>query len=64
MANQTAYLDDMLRWSLDWLIKVGLRDHCHLTLIEYNICQAHPQPNTLFVQVADGLYMSFFCNRP
>lgn len=22
MANQTAYLDDMLRWSLDWLMKV------------------------------------------
>lgn len=21
-ANQTAYLDDMLRWSLDWLMKV------------------------------------------
>lgn len=27
MANQTAYLDDMLRWSLDWLIKVRLGDH-------------------------------------
>jgi hypothetical protein len=26
MANQTAYLDDMLRWSLDWLIKVS---HSH-----------------------------------
>jgi endoglucanase len=23
LANQTAYLDDMLRWSLDWLIKVS-----------------------------------------
>jgi endoglucanase len=22
MANQTAYLDSMLRWGLDWLIKV------------------------------------------
>jgi endoglucanase len=22
MANQTAYLDDMLRWGLDWMIKV------------------------------------------
>ena len=22
LANQTAYLDDMIRWSLDWLIKV------------------------------------------
>lgn len=22
LANQTAYLDDMLRWGLDWLIKV------------------------------------------
>jgi hypothetical protein len=22
MANQTAYLDDTLRWGLDWLIKV------------------------------------------
>ena len=22
MANQTAYLDDMLRWGLDWLMKV------------------------------------------
>ncbi|KZV77202.1 glycoside hydrolase family 9 protein, partial [Peniophora sp. CONT] len=36
MANQTAYLDDMLRWGLDWLIK------------------AHPNDNTLYVQVADG----------
>lgn len=25
MANQTAYLDDMLRWSLDWLMKVASR---------------------------------------
>jgi endoglucanase len=24
MANQTAYLDDMLRWGLDWMIKVGM----------------------------------------
>lgn len=24
MANQTAYLDSMLRWGLDWLIKVSL----------------------------------------
>ena len=23
MANQTAYLDSMLRWGLDWLIKVS-----------------------------------------
>ena len=23
LANQTAYLDDMLRWSLDWLMKVS-----------------------------------------
>ena len=23
MANQTAYLDSMLRWGLDWLIKVA-----------------------------------------
>jgi hypothetical protein len=22
LANQTAYLDSMLRWGLDWLIKV------------------------------------------
>ncbi|KAK7695540.1 hypothetical protein QCA50_000176 [Cerrena zonata] len=35
-ANQTAYLDDMLRWGLNWLIK------------------AHPNENTLFVQVGDG----------
>lgn len=21
-ANQTAYLDDMIRWTMDWLIKV------------------------------------------
>lgn len=26
MANQTVYLDDMLRWSLDWLIKVSRYD--------------------------------------
>lgn len=24
LANQTAYLDDMLRWGLDWMIKVSL----------------------------------------
>lgn len=24
LANQTGYLDDMLRWGLDWLIKVCL----------------------------------------
>lgn len=23
VANQTAYLDDMLRWGLNWLIKVS-----------------------------------------
>ncbi len=23
LANQTVYLDDMLRWGLDWLIKVN-----------------------------------------
>ncbi|KAG8955697.1 hypothetical protein FRC04_007688 [Tulasnella sp. 424] len=34
-ANQTAYLDGMLRWGLDWLMK------------------AHPEPNTLYVQVGD-----------
>jgi endoglucanase len=28
LANQTAYLDSMLRWGLDWLIKVAL----HLTI--------------------------------
>ncbi|KAI0033793.1 glycoside hydrolase family 9 protein [Vararia minispora EC-137] len=36
MANQTAYLDDMLRWGLDWMIK------------------AHPESNTLYVQVANA----------
>ncbi|KAJ8516383.1 hypothetical protein ONZ45_g6299 [Pleurotus djamor] len=36
MTNQTAYLDDMLRWGLDWLMK------------------AHPNNNTLIVQVADA----------
>jgi hypothetical protein len=30
MANQTAYLDDMLRWSLDWLMKVNLLDTFYL----------------------------------
>lgn len=35
-AQQTPYLDDMLRWGLDWLIK------------------AHPDANTLVVQVGDG----------
>ncbi|KDQ14600.1 glycoside hydrolase family 9 protein [Botryobasidium botryosum FD-172 SS1] len=39
-ANQTPYLDDMLRWGLDWLIK-----ECR---------SAHPDPNTLVVQVGDG----------
>ncbi|KAF9516184.1 glycoside hydrolase family 9 protein [Hydnum rufescens UP504] len=35
LANQTAYLDSMLRWGLDWLIA------------------AHPDNNTLIVQVGD-----------
>ncbi|KAF8529080.1 glycoside hydrolase family 9 protein [Hysterangium stoloniferum] len=35
-ANQTAYLDSMIRWGLDWMIN------------------AHPNPRTLFVQVADS----------
>ncbi|KAG9003360.1 hypothetical protein FRB94_003183 [Tulasnella sp. JGI-2019a] len=34
-ANQTAYLDGMLRWGLDWMMK------------------AHPDPNTIYVQVGD-----------
>lgn len=34
-AGQTAYLDEMLRWGLDWLMK------------------AHPDANTLYVQVGD-----------
>ncbi|KAG9048465.1 hypothetical protein FS837_012839 [Tulasnella sp. UAMH 9824] len=34
-AGQTAYLDGMLRWGLDWLMK------------------AHPDANTLYVQVGD-----------
>ncbi|KAI0693824.1 Six-hairpin glycosidase-like protein [Cytidiella melzeri] len=36
LANQTSYLDDMIRWSMDWLMK------------------AHPEPNTLYVQVGDA----------
>ncbi len=28
LANQTAYLDDMLRWGLDWLIKVSCVPTC------------------------------------
>ena len=28
LANQTAYLDDMLRWGLDWLIKVSCMPVC------------------------------------
>ena len=39
-SNQTAYLDDMLRWGLDWLIK------------------ALPSDNVLFVQIADGSYLT------
>jgi endoglucanase len=27
MSNQTAYLDGMLRWGLDWMIKVCLLRH-------------------------------------
>ena len=54
MANQTAYLDDMLRWGLDWLIKVCCPPH----RISRSTCsihlQAHPNDNTLIVQVADG----------
>ncbi|TFY80816.1 hypothetical protein EWM64_g3196 [Hericium alpestre] len=46
LANQTAYLDDMLRWGLDWLIKKDLR--------YFSRGQAHPSANTLFVQVADA----------
>ncbi|KAF8609652.1 Six-hairpin glycosidase [Ceratobasidium sp. AG-I] len=36
-AQQTPYLDDMLRWGLDWLIR------------------AHPEENSLVVQVGDGI---------
>lgn len=52
LANQTAYLDDMLRWSLDWLIKV--RALVFAMYISTNIFKAHPSDSTLYVQVADG----------
>ena len=35
LANQTAYLDDMLRWGLDWLMKVRstrTRKHTYATV--------------------------------
>ncbi len=32
LANQTAYLDDMLRWGLDWLLKVYLSRSYSLNL--------------------------------
>ncbi|KAJ7179859.1 glycoside hydrolase family 9 protein [Mycena crocata] len=41
MANQTAYLDSMLRYGLDWLIKAS------------NL-SAHSSPNTLYVLVGDA----------
>jgi len=30
LANQSPYLDDMLRWSLDWLIKVSIAFFYHV----------------------------------
>ena len=36
MANQTAYLDDMLRWSLDWLMKASLKNSVPLD-IKFNM---------------------------
>ncbi|KIJ56749.1 glycoside hydrolase family 9 protein [Sphaerobolus stellatus SS14] len=36
LANQTPYLDAMIRWGMDWMVN------------------AHPNPRTLFVQVADS----------
>ncbi|KAL1740949.1 glycoside hydrolase family 9 protein [Schizophyllum fasciatum] len=46
MANQTAYLDDMLRWGLDWLIKAILGP--------YIAHKAHPSDDTLYVLVGDA----------
>jgi endoglucanase len=39
ISNQTAYLDDMLRWSLGWLIKVGL--------LIYTLVARAPEPISL-----------------
>ncbi|KIO33977.1 glycoside hydrolase family 9 protein [Tulasnella calospora MUT 4182] len=45
-AGQTAYLDEMLRWGLDWLMKAHAEaPACFL--------KAHPDANTLYVQVGD-----------
>lgn len=53
LANQTSYLDDMLRWSLDWLMKV-----CAKTsppgLCSYFLSQAHSSNSTLYVQIGSG----------
>jgi hypothetical protein len=35
LANQTAYLDDMLRWGLDWLIKVNSAPYAFLLLLAH-----------------------------
>jgi endoglucanase len=42
LANQTTYLDDMLRWSLDWLIKVNSAFMCLLTYTYYS--KGSPKP--------------------
>ncbi|THH33576.1 hypothetical protein EUX98_g518 [Antrodiella citrinella] len=54
-SNQTVYLDDMLRWGLDWLIKVRGSFHGSLSVcVTYSRTKAHPSANTLYVQVGDA----------
>ena len=54
MANQTAYLDDMLRWGLDWLMKVFKTKFSNNGAVLSAYIQAHSSPNTLYVQVGDS----------
>ncbi len=54
-ANQTAYLDQMLRWGLDWSMRVRIPVLAHpvFSLLTH-IRQAHPQSDVLYVQVGNA----------
>jgi hypothetical protein len=49
LANQTAYLDDMLRWGLDWLMRVRL-------VSSYVLALPHDTVNRLTLRITH--YMS------
>jgi endoglucanase len=54
LANQTPYLDDMLRWSLDWLMKVSTTFGNHHFCFTHCLGKAHSSNNTLWVYVAES----------